>query len=126
MNAADTFSFHDGNAHVALFTPAGAPGVLHDPVLLTSSGVCAISNNECGVVKIGTTLGGVEDTALVALENSAVGLNRDGYGLLIDSSLQLGDTVSLDVVIAFSLSGGLGQGGVLAGAISCCVNVVFL
>jgi len=65
-------------SHVTIFTPAGSPRVLHEPVVLASGRVSAISNNEGGVIKRGSTVT-VKDSALVSLESetSSVNTNRE-------------------------------------------------
>ena len=73
LDGADTYSILDGDSHVALLTPGGTPGVLHDPVLTISIG--AVSNDEGGVVGVGSASGGAENSAGVLLEDSSVCLD---------------------------------------------------
>jgi len=48
-----------------------------------------ISDSGDGVVKVGSALGGVEDTTSVSLEGVGVSLDGDGNNTLLDGSLKL-------------------------------------
>ena len=66
LDTADTGTVSgDGEPDVASLSPAGAPGVLDDPVLLAGLGVSAVADGEYGVVESGTALGIVINTGLV-------------------------------------------------------------
>lgn len=74
MDTANTESFLGGDLHVALFTPAGRPGVLDEPVVGASRDT--VADGEHGVVDVdtaGSCIG--EDTRLVGLEVSGLGID---------------------------------------------------
>lgn len=91
LDTADTLSFDSSDLDVTLVSPGSGPGVTDDVVLFTSLG--SVSDSSDGVVKVGSAGGGVEDTALVLLEDGSVSLNGDGDDTLVDSSLELGNAV---------------------------------
>jgi hypothetical protein len=76
-----------------LVTPAGAPRVLHDPVVLTGGGVVTVSDNEGSVIEISST-SSIEDTGLVGLESESGSVNTDRDGLDGNSSLHGSDVVT--------------------------------
>jgi len=76
-----------GEADVALLSPLGTPGVLHDPVVL--AGLRAISDCEHTVVEVGAARGVVEDSSSIELEGLGVGLDGNGHGLLGNGKLEL-------------------------------------
>merc|ERR1719223_85563 len=91
LDTADTLSIDSSDLDVTLVSPGSGPGVTDDVVLFTSLG--SISDSSDGVVKVGSAGGGVEDTALVLLEDGSVSLNGDGDDTLVDGSLELGNAV---------------------------------
>jgi len=92
--------------HVSCVTPAGAPRVLHDPVVLAGGGIGTISDNEGSVIEAGSAAT-VENTTLVGLESEAFGINTNREGLNSSSGLHGSDVVR---------SGGtLGNGDQLGG-----------
>ena len=91
LDTADTLSIDGSDLDVTLVSPGSGPGVTDDVVLFTSLG--SISDSSDGVVKVGSAGGGVEDTALVLLEDGSVSLNGDGDDTLVDGSLELGNAV---------------------------------
>ena len=96
----------DGELDVASVTPGGVPGVLDEPVVLTVLG--AVSSNKDGVIK-GLSAGGVvQDTRLVGLEASLVGLDGDSDGLKSNSGLHLGDVGGGDLLVSGDGHGGGG------------------
>ena len=67
LDAADALAVDGGDLDVALITPAGAPRVAHDVVVLAV--LVSIADSDDGVVKRRAALGGVENTGLVGLED---------------------------------------------------------
>ena len=78
MDTADAKAINNSESNETIFTPAGRPGVLNDPVFLAILG--APADGEDGVVKGGSASCAGNDTTSVALENSGVGLDGDGDG----------------------------------------------
>mmetsp|Transcript_42453 Transcript_42453/g.85553 ORF Transcript_42453/g.85553 Transcript_42453/m.85553 type:complete len:345 (-) Transcript_42453:41-1075(-) len=72
------------DAHVALLTPAGAPRILHLPILLAA--VTAVADGENGMVKAGAAARALDDARGVEFEHLHVGLDVDCYWLLVQSS----------------------------------------
>ena len=97
MDSADSLSFDGGDSDVASFSPSGVPGVSDDVVVL--SVFVSVSNGGDGVIKLGSTLSGVDDSTLVVHEDVLVGLDDDGDGSLADGSLELGNAVGLNLVV---------------------------
>ena len=97
LNSANSFAIDDLESHVAIFAPAWAPWVLHDPVF--SSVFFSIANDKGGVVKFGTALVRIEDPTRVLLEDCLVSRNWDRDRLLTDSILHLLNVVRSDVSI---------------------------
>lgn len=118
LDTADTLAINGGDLDVTLITPAGAPRVSDDVVLLARGGISAVADSSDGVVKVGTAGGGVEDTGLVHLEDELVGLNGDGSWLEGDGGLEGRDGVGLDVGVArdLDLLEGLVRGAGAGGA----------
>lgn len=113
MDTADTGTIDGGDLDVSSVTPGGGPGVSDDVVLLSSLGT--VSDGGDGVIELGSTLLGVEDTTGVHLEDGLVGLDGDGGWGLGDGGLQLGDGVGWDVLVGSNFDGTLG-GIIFAGA----------
>ena len=63
LDSADADTILDCDSHVAIFAPGSSPRVLHDPMFTVS--ISSISNNEGGVVSVGSTICRVENTACV-------------------------------------------------------------
>ena len=89
LATADTTALVSGDSDVTSVTPAGAPGVSNDPVVLAS--LVTITNHSDGVVDLGWAGRVIEDTASVHLERSISGGECDGNGTSVKSSLVLGD-----------------------------------
>ena len=122
MNAADSSSVLDGESHVAFLAPAGAPGVLHDPVLLPV--LRAVANEQGGVVERGSTLGRVENTAGVLLENCLISLKRDRDWLFFEGAFH-GVRVLLKAKhVAFDFDAGCLGRVIAASAVCASVRVV--
>jgi len=81
-------------SHVATLSPAGAPRVLHDPVVHSRSLIVTVSDNEGGVIEISSTVF-AEDSTLVSLETEFGGINTDGDGGDSDGFLHRCDIVRL-------------------------------
>ena len=114
LDTADTLAIDGGDLDVTLITPAGAPRVTDDVVVLAGGGIGAIADSGDGVVEVGAAGGGVHDTGLVHLEDELVGLDGDGGGGSGNGGLELGNGVSLDVVVGRDedlLLGGVGLAG---------------
>ena len=88
LDTAGTSGAVHGELDVALVAPGGVPGVLDEPVVLAV--LSTVADSEDGVVEVGAALAGGKDTGLVGLEDHLVGLNGDGEGTLLKSSLHLG------------------------------------
>ena len=71
------------------------PGVLHDPVL--GAVLFTVTDDEGGVVEVGSAGRRVEDSTGVLLEDSSVSFDEDGGWLLGDGGLHLGNVVGGDV-----------------------------
>ena len=75
MDGTDANAFLDGNLDVAVVAPFAAPGVSNDPVLGRSRGTVAYHVHE--VVGTGAAILGVQDSALVLLEDRGRASNCD-------------------------------------------------
>lgn len=82
------------NSDVASLTPAGAPGVSDDPVVLAT--FVAIADHSDGVVDLGWAVLVVEDTTSVLLECTVSSSEGNGDNTGVKSSLVLRDGASLD------------------------------
>ena len=123
MDSTDTRTIDDGDVDVTFVTPSSSPGVLDDVVFDTA--LHTVANSEDTVIKVGSTVGGVEDTTLVELENLIVGFNGDGHRSFANSSLELILSVLRDSTESSSFElASLLEG--LAGAINTLVRVVSL
>jgi len=98
LDTADTFTLDGGDLDVTLVTPGSTPGVSDNIVVFST--LSSISNGGDGVVKGGSAGGRVKDTAVVHLEDRFVGLNGDGYDLLIEGSLELRDALGWNLVVS--------------------------
>ena len=98
MDTADSLTFNGGNLEISSISPSSTPGVSDDPVVLSSFG--SVSDSTDGVIEVGSTLLGVEDSGGVHLEDHLVGLDGEGNWGLGKSSLKLGDGLSGDVGIS--------------------------
>jgi len=94
LNAASALTSVDVhlNFEVASIAPRGAPRVFHD-VVGRAIRVDSVANGEDTVVEAAVAVGGHEDTRFVRLELGLVGLDGDGHGALIESSLELSGTL---------------------------------
>jgi len=84
------------NADVTLLTPRGTPGVLDNPVVLTS--ISTITNSEDTVVELSTARGIIKDTRGVELEGELVSLDSNGDG---------SESYSAEEIVLITLDGGL-------------------
>jgi len=91
LDSADTSSFDGGDLDISHITPASGPGVSDDVVLLSTLGSVTDSSNS--VIKVGSALGGVHDTAVILLEDHLVSLNSDRDDTIIDGGLELRNAV---------------------------------
>jgi len=98
LDTADTGTVDGGDLDVTLVTPGSTPGVSDNIVVLST--LSSISNGGDGVVEGGSAGGGVKDTTVVHLEDRFVGLNGDGYDLLIEGSLELRYAVGWNLVVS--------------------------
>ena len=122
LDTADTSSIDGGDLDVSLVSPGWAPGVSNDVVVLSSLG--SVSDGSDGVVEVGSAGWGVEDTAVVHLEDGLVGLDGDGDDSLVEGGLELRDAVAWHVGVSsdadltsrgelgVAVSGSSGSGGV--------------
>jgi len=69
LDAADTIAFNNRHPDIATLTPAGAPGVLYDPVFDTSRVNSIADSKNCVIVLIAASWIG-KHTTRVAFENS--------------------------------------------------------
>jgi len=60
LDSADTWAIDSGDLNVTSITPSSAPGVSDDVVVFAGFGTVADGSD--GVVEVGATCGGVEDT----------------------------------------------------------------
>ena len=99
VDTADTLAISHADLNVTFVTPGGVPGVTDDIVALIS--LITVTNSEDGVVNLGgAVVGGGEDTALVALEDSRLGVDGDTDGtVVLDGSLDA-VSVSADRLVA--------------------------
>jgi len=74
-------------SHIAGFTPAFSPGILHDPEVL--SVLRSVSNDKGSVIKVGTTASAVKDSACVLLEDGFVSFNGNRNWLFGNGCLHL-------------------------------------
>ena len=100
-----------------MVAPAGAPGVLNEPVR-TVGGVSAIADSEDGVVDGGSAGGGGDNTTGVLLEDSLVSF--DGDGVWLDHNSGLHKSVATTSIVvgsrALSVYDARGEGGGVASA----------
>ena len=100
-----------------MVAPAGAPGVLNEPVR-TVGGVSAIADSEDGVVDGGSAGGGGDNTTGVLLEDSLVSF--DGDGVWLDHNSGLHKSVATTSIVvgsgALSVHDARGEGGGVASA----------
>ena len=75
LDAANTLAVNGSDLDVAAVAPGSAPRVSHDVVLYAA--LSSVADGSDGVVKIGTASGGVENSAMVHLEDRFVGF--DGH-----------------------------------------------
>ena len=94
LDTADTFAFNGSDLDVTLVTPSCTPGVSYDVVLFTT--LSSVTNSGDGVVKVGTASSGVENTAVVHLEDRLVGFDGDGNDTLVKGGHELGLGVLLE------------------------------
>jgi len=87
LDTADTKSFDGSDVDVTTFTPASAPGVSDDVVILTVLG--SISDGSDSVIELGSTFWVVQDSGLVSLERHGVSFNGDRGWAFGNGSLKL-------------------------------------
>jgi hypothetical protein len=102
LDSADTSSFDGGDLDISHITPASGPGVSDDVVLLSTLGSVTDSSNS--VIKVGSALGGVHDTAVILLEDHLVSLNSDRDDTIIDGGLELRNAVWWNGFVAHNLN----------------------
>lgn len=113
LDSANTVSISvGGDPHVTIFSPGSSPGVSEDKVVLTS--LSTVTDESNSVVKVGSTGGLVEDTALVHLEDEFVGLNSNRDWVLGNSSLDLRLTSWSDISVVKSSNSGISNSSILA------------
>jgi len=100
---------------IAVVTPAGAPGVLNEPVS-TVSGVSAIADSKDGVVDGGSASGGGNNTTGVLLEDSLISFDGNRVWLDHNSGLHKGVAATGIVVSsgALGVHDAWGEGGGVA------------
>ena len=98
LDTADTFAWNSGNLDVSRVSPAGAPGVSDDPVVLAI--LCAESDSTDGVIELGTAAGIVQDSTSVHLEAQLVSLDGQSDWRFGDSCLELVNAVGWNVSVA--------------------------
>jgi len=87
LDTADTSgepSLLSGDVDVTTFSPSWSPGVSDDVVGL--SVFLSETDSGDGVIELGSTSRGVQDTTGVTLEDLGVGFNGNGDWSLVDSS----------------------------------------
>lgn len=89
LRSADTSTFLSSELNVTFVTPAGAPGVSDDPVVLAI--LVTPTDGGDGVVDLGTAGSTSEDTASVQLEGGAASGKSNTEDTLFSSSLVLGN-----------------------------------
>jgi len=89
LAAADTVTFMGSELDVASITPARAPGVSDDPVVLTT--FITITDHSDGVVNLGWAGGRIEDTTSVLLEVAVSGSKSNRDNTRVEGSLVLID-----------------------------------
>jgi hypothetical protein len=87
LDTADTKSFDGSDVDVTTFTPASAPGVSDDVVILTIFG--SVSDGSDGVIELSSALWVVEDSGFVTLERHGVSFNGDRGWAFSNGSLKL-------------------------------------
>jgi len=97
LDTADSLTFDGSDLDVSLVSPGSTPRVSDDVVLFSSLG--SVSDGGNGVIEVGSTSSGVQDSGGVLLEDSSVGLNGHGNWLLVDGSLKLGNRVGWHVSV---------------------------
>lgn len=88
------------NLHISIISPAWAPWVLDNEVLLIT--VLTVSNSKYSVVKVGTTRRIIKNSTIVELECKGISFNGNRNRALIDSGLQLRNRVSENIVVSFN------------------------
>ena len=96
------------DSDVSLLSPGCSPRVSDKEVILAI--ISSISNSGDSMIKVGSTVLGVENTTAVELEVS-ISLNRDASWLNGNGCLQLCDTLVWNVGIASGFNKLLGGGG---------------
>lgn len=102
VHSADTLAALYGNVDVTLVTPACAPGVLDNCVVIGA--VISPTDGSHGVVDACTTLRGGNHTASVGLEQVRAGVDGDSGWVGLNSSFNLGWFAINPVVVSSRLS----------------------
>jgi hypothetical protein len=121
VDTTDASTTGDSDSDITTFSPSCAPWVLDNPV------VVSISDDEHGVVVVGSAGTWGDDSTSVSLEDSLISLDGDGNGSLVDSSLKLVRVILGNVVHV--LSADSSETSVVSAALSAAlisVGVVFL
>lgn len=98
LDAADAGAFDGSNLDVSLIAPSSAPGVSDNVVLLTT--FASIANSCDGVIELSSACAGVEDAALILLEDRFVGLDGDRDDTLVDGGLESRHAMRCDSPVA--------------------------
>ena len=138
LNATDSHSVGSEDSDISVFTPGGVPLVLHGPV--GNSIFLTIPDEGDSVIELfASTVLIIENTSLIVLEGSLVGLETDGDRLLQNGSLEsvlisgvdevsiiksdnssvhiivaLGSSPHIELIISFQCNGGAHSVGVSA------------
>ena len=110
MDSTDTLTINSGDLNVSFVTPLISPRVSDDVEIFAVLG--SITNGHDSVIKLKFTFGTAENSACVALEDVAVGIEGDGNWLFVNSSLKLSDGASWDVRVALDVDNSLWHVGV--------------
>jgi hypothetical protein len=89
LRSANTLTFNGTDLDVTSITPAWAPGVSHDPVVLTI--LSSPTDDGDGVIDLGSASRSSKDTRSVQLEGRAASSKSNTEDTLLDTSLVLGN-----------------------------------
>ena len=95
LDTADARTVYDSDLDVAIVTPAFAPRVFDEPVVLAV--IVAPTDGEHGVILVGSAIFVVHDTIRVVLEATLFGINPDSDRPLHEGGLHLANAVLSDV-----------------------------
>jgi len=109
LDSTDTSGVLDSSdSDVTLLTPRGSPGV-SDDVVVTDGLIGSPSDGSDGVIEVGSTLSGVDDTTGVVVEDFLVSLDGNGDDTLLNGTLEASSRVlrNVSVVLDLNVTGGL-------------------